>query len=118
MIAPIGRASAVFVGREPELAALTAKIEASSAGRGGMALIAGEPGIGKTRLAEELAAIAHERGARVLWGRCYEGDGAPAFWPWVEILRGYLQRYDATTVRDDLASATSSHSRSMAAGRA
>jgi predicted ATPase len=62
-----------FVGREAELAALTADLEAALAGRGGMVLLAGEPGIGKTRLAEELAAQARARGALVLWGRCWEG---------------------------------------------
>jgi KaiC/GvpD/RAD55 family RecA-like ATPase len=46
-------------------------------------LVAGEPGIGKTRLAEELATQATARGALVLWGRCWEGEGAPAFWPWI-----------------------------------
>ncbi len=50
-------------------------------------LLAGEPGIGKTRTAEELARVARERGAQVLVGRCFEGEGAPAFWPWVQVLR-------------------------------
>ena len=83
------------VGRAPELAALTARLEGAIAGHGGIALLAGEPGIGKTRLAEELAAIAHDRGMRVLWGRCHEGEGAPAFWPWVEVLRACCAGYDA-----------------------
>jgi hypothetical protein len=46
---------------------------------------AGEPGIGKTRLAEELPAAATSRGTLVSWGRCWEGEGAPAFWPWVQV---------------------------------
>jgi transcriptional regulator with AAA-type ATPase domain len=50
-----------FVGREAELAALTADLDAAVAGRGGVVLLAGEPGIGKTRLAEELAAQARAR---------------------------------------------------------
>ena len=80
-----------FVGRADELAALTADLDAAVGGRGGMVLVAGEPGIGKTRLAEELAARATARGAVVLWGRCWEGAGAPPFWPWVQVVRGYVQ---------------------------
>jgi tetratricopeptide (TPR) repeat protein len=52
-------------------------------------LIAGEPGIGKTALAEDAAARATDAGATVLWGSCWEGEGAPAFWPWVQIIRSY-----------------------------
>src|SRR5262249_4957556 len=69
------------------------------AGRGGMVLLVGEPGIGKTRLAEELTDLARERGARALWGRCYEGEGAPALWPWVEILRAWLRRCEPDVAR-------------------
>src|SRR5262245_24288816 len=76
-----------FVGRESELALLRAQLDEACAGRGGVVLLAGEPGIGKTRTAEHLAAHACARGARVFWGRCYEGDGAPAFWPWTQLLR-------------------------------
>ena len=53
-------------------------------------MVVGEPGIGKTRTSEELATYAKMRGAQVLWGRCYEGDGAPAYWPWVQIIRSYV----------------------------
>ena len=55
-----------------------------------MFLISGEPGIGKTRLADELAGDAASRGMRVVWGRCWEGGGAPAFLPWVDILRSLI----------------------------
>ena len=87
MDSPASAPDAALVGREREFATLTARLDRAIAGQGGIVLVAGEPGIGKTRLAEELAATARERGARVLWGRCYEGEGAPAFWPWVEVLR-------------------------------
>jgi len=93
-----------FVGREAELSVLSAALDAAVAGRGGMVLVAGEPGIGKTRLAEELAAGARRQGALVLWGRCYEGEGAPAFWPWVEILRAALRGRDAASLRAALGS--------------
>jgi DNA-binding CsgD family transcriptional regulator len=91
-----------FVGREAELAALTADLDAALAGSGGVVLVAGEPGIGKTRLAEELAAQATARGGLVLWGRCWEGEGAPAFWPWIQIVRAYVQTSDPTTLRHDM----------------
>ena len=54
-------------------------------------LIAGEAGIGKTRLAQELAEAARVRGCRVLSGRCWEVEmGAPPLWPWVEALSDYV----------------------------
>ena len=93
-----------FVGRAGELAALTADLDAAAGGRGGVVLVAGEPGIGKTRLAEELAARATARGVLVLWGRCWEGAGAPSFWPWVQVVRGYVQVQagDPASLRHDL----------------
>ena len=63
--APLG---SVFVGRAPELAELVAGLGDAFAGSGRLFLLVGDPGIGKSRLAEEL--IAHARGARVLVGRC------------------------------------------------
>ena len=93
-----------FVGRAGELATLTADLDAAVGGRGGVVLVAGEPGIGKTRLAEELAARATARGVVVLWGRCWEGAGAPSFWPWVQVVRGYVQVQagDPASLRHDL----------------
>jgi DNA-binding NarL/FixJ family response regulator len=88
-----------FVGREVELAALAADLDSAAAGRGGVVLVAGEPGIGKTRLAEELATQATTRGVLVLWGRCWEGEGAPAFWPWVQVVRTYVQDGDPAVLR-------------------
>jgi hypothetical protein len=79
-----------FIGRTRELSELRAALEESIAGRGGCFLISGEPGIGKTRLADELAGEAASRGMRVVWGRCWEGGGAPAYWPWVEVLRSLI----------------------------
>ncbi|MDR7453677.1 MAG: AAA family ATPase [Armatimonadota bacterium] len=84
-------ASPLFIGRDAELAELAAGLEDTLRGRGRLFLVAGEPGIGKTMLAEQLAARAVERGARVLWGRCWEGGGAPAYWPWTQILRPILR---------------------------
>jgi DNA-binding SARP family transcriptional activator/tetratricopeptide (TPR) repeat protein len=91
-----------FVGRESELAELMAALADARAGRGRLVLVGGEPGIGKSRLAEELAARAEELGARVLSGRCWEAGGAPAFWPWVQALRGYIRAREPEALRPEL----------------
>ncbi|HKA52279.1 MAG TPA: ATP-binding protein [Candidatus Binatia bacterium] len=93
-----GRAARPFVGRERELSELRAGLADALSGRGRLFLVVGEPGIGKTRLAEELAAEATRRGARVLWGRAWEGGGAPAYWPWTQMLRAYIQDCDGKTL--------------------
>jgi len=69
---------------------LRAHLDAAVEGRGSLVMLAGEPGIGKTRLAEELTAIARAKGLGVAWGRCWEGEGAPPYWPWVQILQSRL----------------------------
>ena len=91
-----------FVGRAQELAALTARFEQAAAGNGGVALIAGEPGIGKTRLARAFVEDAERQGALVLWGRCYEGDWSPPFAPWVEAIAGFVRTATPETVQDAL----------------
>ncbi|MFN8557062.1 MAG: AAA family ATPase [Dehalococcoidia bacterium] len=95
---PLG-VSPGFVGRARELAALRRAYTDSVAGRSRIVMLSGEPGMGKTRLAEEAARQAARGEAAVLWGRCHEGPGAPAYRPWVEILRGYLLGCDAATAR-------------------
>src|SRR5580704_14491085 len=79
-----------FVGRERELAELVAACESGADSDTHLFLIYGEPGIGKTRLADELASRVKAGGVEVLWGRCWEGDGAPAYWPWIQAIRSYL----------------------------
>src|SRR5215470_15913533 len=76
-----------FVGYVQAMTRLRQALESALAGHGRIALLVGEPGIGKTRTAEELAAEARRRGALALVGRATEGEGAPAFWPWMQILR-------------------------------
>src|SRR6266700_4956730 len=76
-----------FVGRARDLAELRAALDEAVAGNGSLVLVAGEPGIGKTRLAEQVAAEAASRGVVALWGRAWEGGGAPPFWPWVQVFR-------------------------------
>lgn len=85
------RTTRPFVGREAAMAKLSAALDDACAGRGRVAMLVGEPGIGKTRAIEELARLAQERGAVMLVARCYEGDGAPAFWPWTQVLRAALR---------------------------
>ena len=83
-------ATKTFIGRDRETAILTDAVHEVTTGRGRLVLLCGEPGIGKTRLAEETARSAAALGARVLWGRCWEGGGAPPFWPWIQLIRGSL----------------------------
>jgi DNA-binding SARP family transcriptional activator len=78
---------ATLVGRGQELAQLCDALREAMAGTARLVLVEGEPGIGKTRLLEEVGATAAGAGAVVLWGRCHEGEGAPAFWPWLPVVR-------------------------------
>jgi DNA-binding SARP family transcriptional activator len=91
-----------FVGREGEREALRAALTGAIEGRGRVALVAGEPGIGKTRLIEVVAEEAAGHGALVAWGRCHQDEVAPAFWPWVEVI-GSLMRDDEAAIRAALA---------------
>ncbi|MGH7819969.1 MAG: ATP-binding protein, partial [Candidatus Binatia bacterium] len=86
-----------FVGRDREFSRLEAGLQEALDGKGRLYLIHGEAGIGKTRLAEEIARRAAARGAVVLRGRCWQGDGAPAFWPWVEVFRDLVGRNAAVS---------------------
>lgn len=82
------RGGPTFVGRTRELAEIRSGIDGAVAGRGSLFTLAGEPGVGKSRLAQEAAAYARTQGARVVWGRCWEHGGAPPYWPWSQVLRG------------------------------
>lgn len=73
-----------LVGRQRELSDARAALDAALAGGGGLLLIAGEAGIGKTRLAEALLGRAS---GRTVWTACWDDPGTPAFWPWVTALR-------------------------------
>ena len=84
-----------FVGRNREMATLEAALTEAMLGHGRIVMLAGEPGIGKTRIAQELAARASNLGAQTLWGWCYEQEGAPPYWPWVQPIRSYVQGTDA-----------------------
>jgi hypothetical protein len=75
-----------FVGRKRELGELEAGMESAIAGQGGLFLVPGDAGVGKTCLAEELASRAAARNVLPLWSRAWEGEGAPSFWQWVQIV--------------------------------
>jgi len=81
------RGASSLVGRGSVLAGLREALDVALAGHGSLALITGEPGIGKTALVTSFADEAAARGVRVAWGRCAEGEGVPAFWPWTQVLR-------------------------------
>ena len=76
----------LLVGRAREQAILRDRLVNTLAGRGGLVLIGGEAGIGKTALAEALGAEAQARGAWVLVGRCYDLTETPPYGPWTELL--------------------------------
>jgi DNA-binding SARP family transcriptional activator len=76
------------VGRSQALAAIDAALtDLVDESHGGLLLITGDAGIGKTMLATEVAHRAENRGARVAIGRCHEADLAPPYWPWLPVLR-------------------------------
>ena len=81
--------SPTLVGRDRELALLRERLAAALAGRGGLVLIAGEAGIGKTALAEALTREAAERGMLVLTGHCYDLSETPPYGPWTELFGRY-----------------------------
>ncbi|MFW6051781.1 MAG: ATP-binding protein [Myxococcota bacterium] len=87
-----------FVGRGAELGELSSSLDEAAGELGSLWFVSGEPGIGKSRLVEEVARLATARGATVLWGRCWEAGGAPAYWPWVQVLRQLLRRREAADV--------------------
>lgn len=97
MLPPI-RHRTPLIGRRRQVAELQAAVAAAAGGRGALVLLAGEPGIGKTRLAEETGAVAAAAGLDVAWGRCHEVAGRPPLWPWVQILRTLTSRFGTDAV--------------------
>ena len=97
-------ARGAFVGREEELEELLQGFADAAAGRGRLFLLVGEPGIGKSRLADEVLRHARAHRAEALAGRCWEGGGAPAYWPWMQSIREYVRTADTDTLRLQLGS--------------
>ena len=97
--APPGAARGPLVGRLAELAELTAGLDDALAAHGRLLLVAGEPGIGKSRISDELMIQAEGRGARILVGRSWEAGGAPAYWPWIQALRACVRGSERDAIR-------------------
>jgi DNA-binding SARP family transcriptional activator len=85
--APLAAADSPIVGREAELARMRTRLRAALRGEGQVLFVTGEAGIGKSRLVDELAAMATTHGARALVGRAYETEQILPFRPWVDALR-------------------------------
>jgi class 3 adenylate cyclase len=91
-----------FVGRLAELTRLGAVLAQTAAGHGGLVFVVGEPGIGKTRLTEELGDAALADGFSVLSGHCLEGDWAPPYAPFAEVIESMADGVSADELRADL----------------
>jgi tetratricopeptide (TPR) repeat protein len=96
-----------FVGRTDELGTLKTALDAALGGQGSLVMLVGEPGIGKTRLAEEVLVYAQLRGAQTLWGRCYEAESAFPYMPFVEALRQYVATRPDEALRAELGNGVS-----------
>jgi DNA-binding winged helix-turn-helix (wHTH) protein/predicted ATPase len=102
---PLGQS--IFIGRTLILAELERALGEALGGHGRMVLLGGEPGVGKTSTTKELACTAAGRGASVLSGWCYEGEGAPPYWPWIQILHAALEGPEAVVLREELGAGAS-----------
>lgn len=88
-----------FVGRADELARLRDALRAARAGRGRIVWLSGDAGIGKTRLADEIAAIARSEGIAVWVARCHAQEGAPPLWLWTQVIRACMEERPEAEVR-------------------
>src|SRR5262249_23135196 len=100
---PPGR---VFVGRKPELAELRAGLDRALAGRGSMVLVAGEPGIGKSELADRLGGGTARRGAEEIWGRSWGGGCARPYSPGAQIIRAHMDAREGAALESLFGAAT------------
>jgi class 3 adenylate cyclase/tetratricopeptide (TPR) repeat protein len=91
-----------FTGRADELTRLAARLEEARAGSGGVVLLAGEPGIGKTRTLEEFAERARAQAALVLSGRCYEAEAGRPYGPFAEAIAACARETPPDILRADL----------------
>ncbi|WP_444950084.1 ATP-binding protein [Micromonospora ureilytica] len=83
-----------IIGRAHPAGLLRAELDRATSSHGGLVLVTGEPGIGKTTLVTSAAREARQRGALVLGAACWDSDSAPGYWPWVQVLRGLRRSAD------------------------
>ncbi|MET8467275.1 ATP-binding protein, partial [Micromonospora zamorensis] len=83
-----------IIGRDHPAGLLRAEFDRAATSHGGLVLVTGEPGIGKTTLVTSAAREARQRGALVLGAACWDSDSAPGYWPWVQVLRGLRRSAD------------------------
>ncbi|MEU8209273.1 AAA family ATPase [Micromonospora sp. NPDC049044] len=83
-----------IIGRDHPAGLLRAELDRATTSHGGLVLVTGEPGIGKTTLVTSAAREARQRGALVLGAACWDSDSAPGYWPWVQVLRGLRRSAD------------------------
>jgi class 3 adenylate cyclase/tetratricopeptide (TPR) repeat protein len=98
LLTDVGR---IFVGRDAELERLAQLWKEAAAGERRVALLAGEPGVGKTRLAAEVAIRVHDEGGVVTAGRCDEDLGVP-YQPFVEALRHFVDHTPRADLKERL----------------
>ncbi len=77
----------MLIGRDHPVGVLRAAIGRTAESHGGLVLVTGDAGIGKTTLVTAAAEEARTRGALVLTGSCWDSDSAPGYWPWVQVVR-------------------------------
>jgi len=80
--------AAELIGRDHPAGVLRAEISRATESHGGLVLVTGEAGIGKTTLVTDAMDVARRGGALVLSGSCWDSSAAPGFWPWVQVVRG------------------------------
>jgi class 3 adenylate cyclase/tetratricopeptide (TPR) repeat protein len=91
-----------FVGRDAELSRIKAKLADARTGRGGLVMLVGEPGIGKSRMIEEFTEHARSDGAAVLFGACFEGEWVPPFAPFADAIDNYAKEAVVESLQADL----------------
>src|SRR5690349_19635735 len=104
-----GNGPPVLVGRARERSLLRAQLGAALTARGGLVILSGEAGIGKTTLAEDACQEANGAGALVLVGRCYDGAETPPYGPWIELLEQYSALLDRLPAPHTIATPSLTH---------
>ena len=101
--AAFGGRPALTIGRDDELTLLRQDLKTAEKGEGRIVLLTGEPGIGKTHMLRTLMTEATDADAAVLCGRCYEEEGSPSYFPWLQIMQAAGQLAGKPELSDLLA---------------